>query len=168
MEKSFFDVINERFSCRSFKDKQISNDELNIVLEAGRCAPTACNFQPHRIFVVQKEEILQKLRDATRFTFDAKTILVVCYDTSKSWHRRSDEKDHGEIDATIVATHMVLAATAINLGTCYVCAFKKDIVRQILDIPSEYEISCLLPIGYPSVINNPNTRLDLEDTVIYK
>ena len=75
---------------------------------------------------------------------------------------------YGEIDATIAATHLMLAATAIGLGSCYVCSFKEAMVREILDIPSEYEISCLLPVGYPKEIVPHNSRKDIEELVIYK
>ena len=165
---TYFDVINDRFSCRNFLSKKISTTELNQILNAGLLAPTACNFQPQKIYVVENETLLNRLNEATRFTFDAKTILVVCYDVNESWHRRSDNKDHGEIDATICATQMMLAATALGLGSCYVCSFKKDILRGILGIPSNYEISCLLPIGYPKEVKPRNTRKELEDIVIYK
>lgn len=168
MSKNYFDIINERFSCRSFQADKISTEELEKILEAARLAPTACNFQPQRIIVVENQALLEKLNEATRFTFNAKTVLVVCYDKTESWHRRSDNKDHGEIDATIAATQMMLAATALGIGSCYVCSFKNDILRSLLGIPNEWEISCLLPLGYPKDILPHNTRKEIEDIVIYK
>lgn len=164
----YFDVINKRFSCRSFLPKKITKEELNKVLNSGILAPTAVNFQPERIIVVENEEILLKMKEATRFTFDAKTIIVVCYDKNASWHRRNDGKDHGDIDGTIVATQMMLAATAINLGSCFVCSFKDDILRKILEIPDNYGITCMLPIGYPMEIKPHGDRKKLEEFVCYK
>lgn len=166
--KGFFEVIEERFSCRSFTAEKITTEEINALLEAARLAPTAVNFQPQKIYVVENQNLLAKLNEATRFLFNAKTCFVVCYDTTESWHRKNDGKDHGDIDATIVATHMMLAATAIGLGSCYVCSFKKDMVREILGIPEEYEINCLLPVGYPKEVVPHNERKDIEDIVIYK
>lgn len=166
--KNYFEVINERFSCRSFTAEKLSTEQIQIILESAQLAPTACNFQPQIIYVVENPVLLDKLKEATRFTFGAKTIFVVCHDKSKSWHRRSDEKDHGDIDATIVATHMMLAATALGLGTTYVCSMKVDLVKEILDIPDNYEINCLLPVGYPKDIVPHNTRVDIEDFVFYK
>lgn len=166
--KSYFEVIEERFSCRSFTADKIKTEEIRKILEAANLAPTAVNYQPQRIYVVENPKLLERLTEASRFIFEAKTVFVICYDTTRSWHRHSDGKDHGDIDATIVATHMMLAATAMGLGSCYVCSFKKNVLKDILGIPQEYEISCLLPVGYPKDILPHNTRCEIEDFVIYK
>lgn len=166
--KSYFDVIEERFSCRSFTAEKISTEEIQVILKAANLAPTACNLQPQIIYVVENPALLERLEEATRFTFNAKTIFIVCHNEDESWHRRADEKDHGIIDASIVATQMMLAATAIGIGSCFVCAFKDDKVREIIDIPSNYKINCLLPMGYPKDILPHNERKEIEDFVIYK
>ena len=166
--KPFFEVIEERFSCREFKDDRIKTDEVEAILETARLAPTACNFQPQRIFVVENEALLLKLKEATKFTFDAKTLFVICYDEEVSYKRRNDNKEHGDIDATIVATHMMLAATALGLGSCFVASFKEDILKSILSIPSNYHVTCLLPVGYPKEIKDHNERNDVGDFVFYK
>ncbi len=166
--KSFFEVINERFSCREFRDERITTEEVEAILEAARLAPTAVNFQPQRIFVVENEALLEKLKEATRFTFDAKTIFVVCYDEEVSYKRRYDNKEFGDIDATIVATHMMLAAQALGLGSCFVASMKEDILKAILSIPSNYHVTCLLPVGYPKEIKDHNERNDVGDFVFYK
>lgn len=168
LDKGYFEVINERFSCRSFKAEKIKTEEINKLLEAARLAPTACNFQPQRIYVIENDTLLEKLNEATRFLFNAKTVLCICHDKNVSWHRRSDNKDHGIVDATIAATQIVLAATAMGLGSCFVCSFKDDIVRKILDIKDNYEILCLLPLGYPKEINAHNERMDLDEIVFYR
>lgn len=168
MNKNYFETIEERFSCRSFQACKIKNEEILKILNAARLAPTACNLQPQRIYVVENEVLLERLKVVTRFTFDAKTIFVVCHDKNVSWHRKSDGKDHGVIDSTICATLMMLAATALGIGSCYVCAFKEDVLKEILDIPSSYEVNCLLPVGYPKDVLPHNNRMDLEDFVIYK
>lgn len=167
-QKSFFETIEKRFSCRAFSDEKISQEQLDTILEAGRLAPTAVNFQPQKIYVVQTPALLEALKEATRYTFDAKTILVVCHDPGISWHRRNDGKDHGLVDSSIVATHMMLAATAIGLGSTYVCSFNDALVHQILDIPNTYEINCLLPLGIPKNQQAPNKRKNLEETIEYK
>lgn len=166
--KTYFDTINERFSCRNFTDKKISDEEVKNILNAARLAPTAVNYQPEHIYVVEDPILLDKLKTATRFTFDAKTIFVVCYDKNVSWHRGNDGKDHGDIDCAIIATHMMLAVTAMGLGSCYVCSMKENIVKEILDIPSNYVVSCLLPVGYPKEIKPHGSRRSLDEIVIYK
>ena len=167
-DKAFFDVINDRFSCRGFLPERIKTEEVEAILEAARLAPTACNFQPQRIFVVENESLLEKMKEATKFTFDAKTIFVICYDEEVSYKRRNDNKEHGDIDATIVATHMMLACDAIGLGSCFVASFKEDILKAILSIPSNYHVTCLLPVGYPKEIKDHNERNDVGDFVFYK
>ncbi len=164
----YFNVINERFSCRSFLPDRITKDELNKILDSAILAPTAVNYQPERIIVVEDEKLLERMKEATRFTFDAKTIIVVCYDKNISWHRRNDGKDHGDIDASIVATHMMLACTALNLGSCFVCSFKENILRNILEIPDNYGITCMLTIGYPKEINPHGSRKSISELVSYK
>ncbi len=163
-----FEAIEKRFSCRDFKDERIKRDELNKILEAGRLAPTACNNQPELIYVVESEEGLEKLKKASKYTFNSKTVLVVCYNTNASWHRRYDMKDHGNIDASIVAENMVLEATALGIGSCYVCALKPDALKEELEIPEEYEVVCMLPLGYPKELKPHNSRKPLKDIIIYK
>ena len=165
---SYFDCINERFSCRSFSPEKVSLDKIEAILESARLAPTAVNFQPEKIYVVENETLLEKLKEATKYLFDSKTVFVICYDKEKSWHRGYDSKDHGDIDAAIVTTHMMLASTALGLGSCYVCSFKEDVVKSILGIPENYVVSAILPIGYPKNVIPHNKRCDLEDIVIYK
>ena len=167
-KKEFDQVLNERFSCRSFLPERIKTEELNYILESGKLAPTAKNKQPERIIVVENEALLEKLKEATPCTFDSKTVLIVCYDKNECWIRSTDSKYHGEIDATIVATHLMLAATAINIGSTFVCAFNNDILKNVLDLPENICPVCMLPLGYPKEIKPHNTRLDLEDIVIYK
>lgn len=166
-KNEFLITLEKRFSCRNFKDDQISKEDLIQILEAGRLAPTAVNYQPQKIYVVESQEGLESLSKASRFTFNAKTILLVCHDSTISWHRRRDNKDHGIIDSSIVATHMMLMATSLGLGTTYVCSFDDYMIHELLGIPKHYEINCLLPIGYPVEIGPRNSRKSLEQIVEY-
>ena len=164
----FKELIEKRYSCRSFTDEKIKPSELKEILEAGRHAPTACNFYPINIYVVEDKELLEKLKAATRFTFNSKTILVICYNSEVSWHRGNDGKDHGDIDAAIVTTHMMQRAFDLGIGSCYVCSMKENLCKEILDIPANLHVSAMLPLGYPSEVKPQNSRKSLEDIVIYK
>ena len=170
MNKS--EVLNEilelRFSCRSFKEKSIEDEKIEAILEAGRLAPTACNFEPERIIVLKYKDKINKLKEATNYTFDAPVIFVICYDKNVSWKRRNDGKDHGDIDSSIVATQMALMATSLDLGTCFVASFDEAKVKSILDLPENYVVSLMLPTGYPVEFKEHNKRLDLKELVIYK
>lgn len=110
-------LFKERHSVRKFSDKKVEKEKIDAILEAGRLAPTAVNFQPQRICVLESDESLLKLKDCTRYHFDAPLAIIVCYDNTVSWKRSYDNKDMGEVDASIVATHMMLEVTNLGLGT---------------------------------------------------
>ena len=160
-------MIENRFSCRKFKNEKIKEEELLKILNAGILAPTACNYQPERIIVVENKEILEKLKEATKYTFDAKTILVICHDTNVSW-KRKDNADFGIVDSSIVATQMVLAAEALNIGSCFVCSMNPLKVKEILGLNDSYVVDILLPIGYKDEVKKHNTRKDINELVIRK
>lgn len=146
----FLSLAKERYSCRSFQDKEVEKEKIEKILEAGRVAPTAVNLQPQRILVLQDKDKLSKLSEATKFGWNAPVILVVCYDKNISWKRKYDGKDEGIVDASIVTTHMMLEAQDLGLGTTWIGAFDPEKVREVYSIPDNLEIVALLSIGYPS------------------
>ena len=100
---SFLEFAKERFSVRSYKTDDIENEKLNYILEEGRVAPTARNFQPQRIYVVKSAECRAKLAQVCRFTFGAPVILVVGYDKERDWKNKlMPPYSSGETDAAIV------------------------------------------------------------------
>ena len=164
----YFDCIEKRFSCRNFKDDKIPRDILNKVLEAGILAPTACNYQPERILVVEDIDTIEKLKEGTRYTFNAKTLLIISHDKNVSWHRGNDGLDHGSIDSAIVATQITLSLTALGLASCFVCSMREGVVKEILGLPDNYQVDIILPIGYPSEVKSHNSRKKLEEIVTFK
>ena len=164
----YFDVINKRYSCREFLDKKISRDELNKVLEAGVIAPTAVNYQPERIIVIDDSELLSRLATATKYTFGAKTILCIVHDTNESWHRYRDNRDFGTFDSAICVTHMALAATDLGLGTCIVCSMDEAKVKEILNLDERFIVDALLPIGYPKNPGKHAKRKNIDEIVDYR
>ena len=167
-DEILFEVMENRFSCRSFKDERIKKEELDKIIKSGILAPTAVNFQPERITVVEDESLLEKLKEATRYTFDAKTIIVISYDKNVSWKRGNDKKDHGDIDASLVAANMVLMATSLNIGTCYVASFDEPKVKDILGLSDNLVVSLMIPMGYPKEFKKHNTRKNIEELVTFK
>ena len=148
----FLELASSRFSVREFEDKPIDEQLLRRVLEAGRVAPSACNRQPQRVYVVESEEMKQRLAAVCRFTFGAPVVLAVCYDTEREWKNKlMGGKGSGEADAAIVATQMMLAAHECGLGSCWVGYFQADAVREALRLPETVVVSALLPMGYPRV-----------------
>lgn len=167
---SILETAKERYSVRSFQDREIERDKLLYVLEAGRLAPSAVNFQPVHFIVVTEPEEKQKVVEAyPRGWIDsAPVIIVACADHSVSWKRR-DGKDHGDIDVAIAVDHMTLAAAEIGLGSCWVCAFDANLCHELLRLPEHLEVVALLPIGYPKGERiTESKRKDLEELVSWE
>ena len=167
----FLELARKRFSCRSFRDKEVEREKIDLILEAGRVAPTARNAQPQRILVLNDEENLQKLSACTKYGWNAPTVLIICYDTEFSYKNRFTGKDMGLIDASIVTTHMMFEIESLGLGTTWIGAFNPDEVRKQYNIPDSWEIVALLPIGYPSEDAVPSslheTRKSIEENVYW-
>ena len=85
----FFDVLEKRYSCRDFKDREVEQELIDKILEAGILSPTAVNFQPEKIYVCKSNDILEKLKTACKYTFNAKLVFVIAYDANISWKRKS-------------------------------------------------------------------------------
>lgn len=167
----FLSLAKQRYSCRAFLDKKVEKEKIDKILEAGRIAPTAVNFQPQRILVLDAKEELAKLSKCTKFGWNAPVILIVCYDKNISWKRKYDGKDEGIIDASIVTTHMMLEAQDLGLGTTWIGSFDPEKIREEYSIPDNLEIVALLPIGYPAEDAMPSPmhekRNNLEEMVYW-
>lgn len=145
---TFLELSESRYSLRNFSSKPVEKDKLDMILEAGRLAPTACNNQPQSILVLQSADALDKLKKCTPCHFDAPMALIICYDKSVSWKRPFDNKEHGDIDASIVCSHMMLEAADLGLGTTWVCYFDPEAVVREFSLPENIIPSCMLPLGY--------------------
>lgn len=167
---TFLELAKARYSVRKFKSDSIEDEKLAAILEAGRVAPTACNNQPQRIYVVKSEETRKKLAEVCRYTFDAPVILVIAYDSERDWkNRRMPGYGSGETDAAIVCTHMMLAAWEQGIGSCWVGAFAAPAVEEALALPENIHVTAMLPIGYAADDAEPaalhSTYRDAEDTI---
>ena len=167
----FLELAKERFSVRKFSNKKVESAKVDLILEAGRLAPTACNNQPQRVLVLDNEVSLDKLKDCTNYHFDAPLAMIICYDNEASWKRRYDNKDEGEIDACIVTCHMMLQVANLGLGSTWVGAFDPIAVRKLYELPENIIPVAILPVGYKSndAVPNPlhNKRLRKDETVFY-
>ena len=160
-----------RYSLRKFSTQPVEQEKLDLILEAGRNAPTAHNYQPQRIFVLQTPEALEKADACSGAHFHPPVMLAVACDPAVSWKRETDGKDHGEIDAAIAVTQMMLQAADLGLGTTYVGMFQPD---KLLEAFPEMAGTCpiaLLPLGYPAEGARParlhTDRRSLEELVKY-
>lgn len=165
----FLELANNRFSLRKFSDKKVEKEKIDYILAAMQAAPTAVNFQPQRILVLTDEKELEKVSKCTKFAFNPPLNFLVCYDKETSWTRGNDGHDEGEIDAAIVATHMMLAAKSVGLGTTWVGSFNPKDVKEQFNLPENYVPVAFLPTGYPSDDAEPSaahsSRKNLNETV---
>ena len=164
----FNDVIKNRIAVRKFSSKKVERDKIMQILEAGRLAPTAKNNQPQKILVVTEEENLKKIDEITPCRYNAPTVLIVCSNKDEAF--KKDNYSTYEMDACIVATHMMLEATNLGLGSVWVELFDKELLKQKFNLDSNIEPICLLMIGYKTDnYFNPmhEIRKDLSETVLY-
>jgi nitroreductase len=151
----FEKLIRERYSVRSFKPEHLPQDMIDKILSAGHLAPTGCNFQPQRILVLNTDSSIEKLKNCTKCHFNAPTAMLVCHNTQESWKRPYDGALSSSVDASIVATHMMLAAHNVGVGVCWVMHFDPMKMRETFNIPDGIEPTALLVMGYPSADANP-------------
>ncbi len=147
---NFLELAKARYSVRNYLDKPVEEEKLHYILECGRIAPSAANFQPWHIIVIRDTEMRKRMAVTypRPFFLEAPVILVICGDHKLGWKRR-DGKDHTDIDAAIITDHMTLAATEQGLGTCWICNFDTVQCRDILKLPDHIEPIALLTLGYP-------------------
>ena len=132
----FDDVINKRYSVRGYLDKEVEDEKLEYVLKAATIAPTGVNNQPFKVFVIDTKKNKESLSEiyGAKWFVEAPYVLCVVANVDEAWTRPWDGKNIADIDATIVMDHIILAATNVGLGTCYIAAFKADKAREFLNL----------------------------------
>jgi nitroreductase len=171
---TFLELAKNRYSCRNYASRQVEKEKLDLVLEAGRIAPSAVNFQPWHFIVIREKENLEAIwKTYHREWFrSAPCVIVICGNHEQSWKRKHDGKDHCDIDVAITVDHMTLQATELGLATCWICNFDKDITINTLSLPAHMEPIVILPLGYPLDRGDPDRhtekRKPAEDIVSYE
>lgn len=165
----FTQLISQRYSVRSYQSKAIPEDQLLIILNAARMAPTAANRQPFCLIVIHtagREEELLSIYPRDWFV-QAPILLCLCGLSSAAWVRR-DSRSYLDVDIGIVMDHLVLAATELGLGTCFIAAFDIQNARLVLNLPDEVEPILFTPLGYANELFEGKTRKDLAEFVRYE
>ncbi|MBQ3183142.1 MAG: nitroreductase family protein [Clostridia bacterium] len=153
---NFSELIKDRYSVRKYKDKPVPEDILDRIIEAGMYAPTACNNQPQKIYVAKSKEAIDRLKECSPCIFDAPLVMVIGYDKTRSWQNsRMPGYESGETDASIVTTHMMLAAWNEGIGSCWVGVFNADDVAAALGLPENIRVTALMPMGYADMEAGP-------------
>ena len=164
---NFSQLIKKRYSVRKFENKPVEDEKILQVLEAGRMAPSAVNFQPWHFIVFREKEGLEKMTKIYNrgWIKKAPVIILACADHSQSWKRGSDGKDSADIDVAIAVDHITLQAAELDLGTCWVCNFNAQHCAEILKLPHHIEPVVLIPLGYPADDAKEKQRKSLDDIV---
>ena len=167
----FTDVVRDRYSCKSYDGRKVEPEKLERILEAGRLAPTAKNNQLQHIYVLSSKDSLALADQITPCRYGAPTVLVVAFDKYSVFTYPGGKRDSGVEDATIVATHMILAAANEGVDSCWINFFDPDVLHDALGLPEDEEILMLLDLGYAAEgagpLENHSSRKELSETVSY-
>ena len=162
-------LINRRYSVRSYRPYPVEDDKLQQVLEAARLAPTAANKQPFQIIVVHtegKQVELRRIYDRGWFV-EAPLLVCACGIPTQAWVHR-DGKSYLDVDIAIAMDHLILAATSLGLGTCWVGAFDRVAAREVLGLPDDVEPIVFTPLGYPADQPGQKKRRPLNELLRYE
>ena len=167
----FKEVVKNRYSCKKYSDAKVEAEKLGAILTAGRLAPTAKNLQEQHIYVLQSEEMLAKVDALTPCRYNAPVVLAVAFDKNNVFTYPGDKRDSGVEDATIVATHMILAAKDEGVDSCWVNFFDPEKAAEALGLPENEEVLMLMDLGYAAEgagpLANHDSRKPLSETVTY-
>lgn len=168
----FLTLAKQRCSVRNYKKIEVEDEKLQKLLEAAHVAPTAANQQSQRLLVIKSEEGLKKLSQGTN-CHGAPLAIIVCGDHSNVFVRPFDKKDMVDIDATIVADHIVMEAEDLGLSTCWLTYFEPSVIRKQFNIPSNLEPVAIVSIGYAasakaSPERHKNDRKSIDEIVAYE
>jgi nitroreductase len=164
----FQELIERRYSVRAYKPDDVPSNIIDKVLEAARLAPTASNRQSFRLFVIKTAGFKDELRKIYQkeWFVQAPYVIGICGIQEGNWVRR-DGRNYADVDSAIVMDHVILSATDLGLGTCWVGAFDPDAARKLLDLPQGMEPIAFTPIGYPADNPGIKKRKPIDELVRY-
>ena len=155
---SFLELAKARYSCRKLTDKAIEPEKIDRIINAAIAAPTAKNLQRYTIWAVKSPEAFDKLKQTTNYTFGSALAFVIGAKKDGAFDRPFDNKNFAEIDAAIVATHLMLAVQDEGLGTTWVGYFDAPKLKELFPQMADYELIAVFPVGYPAEGAKPSNR----------
>jgi len=162
-------AIRERSSIRNYEPREIPEAHLNKILEAARLAPSASNLQLWKFVVIKDPERRKALARASagqKFVGEAQVVIAAV--SLNPEHMMRCGVPAYAVDLAIAVDHMTLQAVELGLGSCWIGAFSQEDVKGILNIPDNYKVVTLLPIGYPKGLPGPKIRKPLEEIICYE
>jgi len=162
-------AIRSRQSIRVYDSREVEEDKLLRVLDAGRLSPSAGNRQERRFIVIRDANTRKLLCEAAsnqKFVAEAPVVIAAC--SVENEYVMACGQLAYSIDTAIAVDHMTLQAVEEGLGTCWIGAFDEKKVKEILHIPDDIRVVSLLPLGYPSAIPQPRGRISLDEVVMWE
>ncbi len=166
-----YEAIKRRTSVRGYRPTPVEEEKLTRILDAARLAPSGKNGQPWTFVVVRDPAMRAKLVDACKgqaFIGEAPVVICACGREELAYQKMGGYWNSLPIDIGIALEHLMLAAAAEGLGTCWIGAFVEEDVRKLLRVPSEVKIVALTPVGYPAEEHSFRPRKKLEDIVMHE
>lgn len=145
---NFRELAEKRYSCRKFTDKKVEKDLMEKIVETALKSPTAVNFQPFKIFMMESEEAKEIIRKVTNYTFGADNFLVLGAKKDEAWVRSFDNYNYADVDASIVGTHIMLETYDLGLATTWVGHFDVEQLKKLCPAMKDYNLLAIFPIGY--------------------
>jgi nitroreductase len=164
----FKELAKRRYSVRNYQTTPVEKEKLIQIVEAGLLAPSAVNFQPWKFVVVTEPALLSQLHGCYHRDWfkSAPACIVAIGDHDSGWHRPTDGKDYTDMDVAIAIDHVMLAATEIGLGTCWICHFNADKCAEIFKLTPNLEIIAMIPVGYPVPGTPPEKKRKTMDELV--
>ncbi len=162
----FYSVIKQRRSIRKYKPDPFPQDMLERILEAARIAPTAVSRQPFQFVVVKnpKKHLAEIIRQ--KWVLEAPVVIIAFAKPEEAWQRSWDDKNYAFVDTTIAMDHLILAATAEGLGTCWVAANDPEKLKDLLPEQKSLHFVALTPLGYPDEEPEERPRKEFTEFII--
>ena len=167
----FLELVKERYSERFFSNTPVEWEKMEKILEAGRLAPTACNFQPQRFYILKSQKALELAAMAMPFTYNSRSIILVCYNKNEVWRNKKEEGyNSGEQDISIAAATMMYEAQNLGVHSLWIRGFNSKVVSDVFKLPANIVPGMFLALGYPSKKSKPSDwhfkRKSIEKMVI--
>lgn len=154
---SILKLMENRYSCRRYSDKEVSEEDILKILEAGRVAPTSHNIQPQRIYVVRTEEGKKKLLKGMLYNFKAPYFIVCGYNSDEVYKNPLNNfKESGGVDVSIVMTHMMLMIEELGLGACWIGHINPEAIRKSMELPENIKIVGVFNLGHHREDDRPS------------
>ncbi|MGI5854007.1 MAG: nitroreductase family protein [Bacillota bacterium] len=168
LPEQVLDLIKARRSVRKFEDRPLTDEQINMLLEAMRWAPSGGNRQPWAFYVVKSPKVKQELIAAAKgqtFIAEAAIVIGVVAVTARSAERYGErgEKLYALQDTAAAVQNCLLLAKSMGLGSCWIGAFKEDEVAQVLGLPEGHRPVALIPIGHPAEEPAPRPKMELKE-----